>query len=97
MLRKFLAPLAIGIGFIALSSSMSAATSVPAPTTLLGADHQAGLVQHVQERKRPLAKFGGYYSRCYYWRRECRRRWGWGTRRYRSCVALHFCTLRPAR
>lgn len=96
MLKKLLAPLAVGVGILALSTSMSGAASIPAPATLLGGDHQAGgLVQQIQDR--PLAKFGGYYSRCYYWRRECRRRWGWGTRRYRNCVALHFCRLRPAR
>jgi len=29
--------------------------------------------------------------RCWYWRNECAARWGWGTWRYRRCLARHGC------
>jgi hypothetical protein len=32
-----------------------------------------------------------YYGRCRYWRHECARRWGWGTRRYYRCLWRHGC------
>ena len=36
-------------------------------------------------------RFGGYYSRCHYWRRECARRWGWGGWEFRRCLWRHGC------
>ncbi len=83
---------------IGMTAQTAGAASLSPQATLLRADQsEDSLVHRAQEGKRPLGKIGGYYSRCYYWRRECRRRWGWGSRRYASCVALHFCRLRPAR
>jgi hypothetical protein len=29
--------------------------------------------------------------RCWYWRNECAARWGWGTWRFRRCLARHSC------
>jgi hypothetical protein len=29
--------------------------------------------------------------RCWVWRNECAARWGWGTWRYRRCLARHAC------
>jgi hypothetical protein len=31
------------------------------------------------------------YRSCGYWRRECADRWGWGTWRWRRCLARHDC------
>jgi hypothetical protein len=99
MQRKLLLASALLLGGMVVSTQFAGAASVPSQTLLLQAEQtESGLVHQAQEKgRRPLGKVGGYYSRCYYWRRECARRWGWGSRRYRSCVALHFCTLRPAR
>lgn len=37
----------------------------------------------------PLVQLAG--PRCWAWRRECAARWGWGTWRFRRCLARHGC------
>ena len=98
MLRKLSFSAALLVA-IALSPSM-AASPTSAPQSLLpgtGA-FEDGLVHQVQEgyrnEKYQYGRFGGYYSRCHYRRRECARRWGWGTWRYRRCVHWLLCRAR---
>jgi hypothetical protein len=99
MHKRVLLAMALALAGAVLAVQLAGAAPVSPQASLAGVDRaENGMVHQAQERRRrPLGKIGGYYSRCYYWRRECGRRWGWGSRRYRSCVALHFCTLRPAR
>ena len=96
---RVLLAMALALAGALLTVQFAGAAPLAPQATLAGADQaESRMVHQAQEKKRrPLARFGGYYTRCYYWRRECRRRWGMGTRRYSSCVALHLCTLRPAR
>jgi hypothetical protein len=84
---------------VALSTSM-AASPTSAPQSLLPntAEFDGALVHQTQEgyrnEKYQYGRFGGYYSRCHYRRRECARRWGWGTWRYRRCVHSQLCRAR---
>ena len=84
---------------VALSTSM-AASPTSAPQSLLLGDgaFEDALVHQVQEGYRneryQYGRFGGYYSRCHYRRRECARRWGRGSARYRSCMHWQACRAR---
>ena len=81
---------AIVLGPVAASASSAPRSLLPGAAELDG-----GLVHQVQGGERyQYGRFGGYYSRCHYRRRECARRWGWGTWRYRRCVHLQLCRVR---
>ena len=98
MLRKLLFSVGLLV-VIALSPSMAASPAI-APQSLLPdvAEFEGALVHRAQEgyrgEKYQYGRFGGYYSRCHYRRRECARRWGWGTWRYRRCVHSQLCRAR---
>jgi hypothetical protein len=93
--------LAVGLlATVALSPSM-AASPTSAPQSLLPgmAEFEDALVHQVQgegyrTEKYQYGRFGGYYSRCHYRRRECTRRWGRGTARYRACMHWQLCRAR---
>ena len=99
MLRKLSFSAALLVA-VALSPTM-AAPLTSAPQGLLPglAEFEDGLVHQAQgegyrNEKYQYGRFGGYYSRCHYRRRECARRWGWGTWRYRRCVLSQLCRAR---
>lgn len=99
MLGRFL--LALGVCAMALAASPSmAAPAANAPQSLVaGAAAFDGLLVHraqygYRSERYQYGRFWGYYSRCHYRRRECARRWGWGTWRYRRCVHWQVCRAR---
>jgi hypothetical protein len=98
MLSKF--SLAAGL-WVAITTGLAmAASPVSAPQILPdeGAKRGDALVHQSQSgyrrEKYQYGRFWGYYSRCHYRRRECARRWGRGTRRYRTCLYWQFCRFR---
>jgi hypothetical protein len=92
--------LAGGLWVAIAVGAATAASPVSAPQTLLqeGAGFDEALVHPAQSgyrnEKYQYGRFWGYYSRCHYRRRECARRWGWGTRRYRTCLYWQACRFR---
>ena len=76
MRRSLLA--AACLATLALGASVGHAAPVtPAPMTPLASSEDA-LVQSAAPR-------------CHAWKKECGRRWGWNTWRWRRCLALHGC------
>lgn len=92
--------LAAGLWAAAAMGAAMAASPVSAPQTLLQeiAEFEEALVHQAQSgyrrEKYQYGRFWGYYSRCHYRRRECARRWGWGTTRYRTCLYWQACRFR---
>jgi hypothetical protein len=46
---------------------------------------------HYRDYSRDYYRDYRYNDRCYYWRRECASRWGWGGGDYRWCLGRHGC------
>jgi hypothetical protein len=96
MLRRLALAAGLCVMAVALSPQIATAASVSPQTLWLGTgDTDGALVQQAQERKRyEYGRFFGYYNRCQYRARECRRRYAWGSTRYRLCLYWQGCRFR---
>jgi hypothetical protein len=91
MLRKLSFASGLWVMAIALGPQIATAASIPPQTTLGEID--GGLVQQAQERYQ-YGRYFGYYNRCQYRKRDCLRRYAWGSRRYRLCLYWQGCRFR---
>ena len=87
-IASLLAGTVVVVGMAAATTPAAAAPVVP---EISPSQSQVELAGYWRDRGWGHHRWRGGWGYCRGWRHECANRWGWGTWRFRRCLARHGC------